>query len=57
MDTTNHNRKAWDKKVEEGSRYTQCVSSEVIKKSQSGGTGQLLLRRRNLSLEIGFLNR
>lgn len=36
MDTTQHNSNAWDKKVEEGSRYTQAVSSEVIEKSKSG---------------------
>lgn len=36
MDITFHNRNAWDKKVEEGSRYTQSVSSEIIEKSKSG---------------------
>ncbi|WP_312505631.1 class I SAM-dependent methyltransferase, partial [Bacillus luti] len=36
MDTTQQNSNAWDKKVEEGSRYTQFVSSEVIEKSKSG---------------------
>lgn len=36
MDTTQQNSNAWDKKVEEGSRYTQPVSSEVIEKSKSG---------------------
>ena len=36
MDTTQQNSNAWDKKVEEGSRYTQSVSSEIIKKSKSG---------------------
>ncbi len=36
MDTTQQNSNAWDKKVEEGSRYTQSVSSEVIEKSKSG---------------------
>ena len=36
MDTTQRNSNAWDKKVEEGSRYTQPVSSEVIEKSKSG---------------------
>ena len=35
MDTTQQNSNAWDKKVEEGSRYTQSVSSEVIEKSKS----------------------
>ncbi len=36
MDTTQQNSHAWDKKVEEGSRYTQSVSREVIEKSKSG---------------------
>ena len=36
MDTTQQNSNAWDKKVEEGSRYTQPVSSEIIEKSKSG---------------------
>lgn len=36
MDTTQQNSNAWDKKVEEGSRYTKPVSSEVIEKSKSG---------------------
>ncbi|EJS69054.1 class I SAM-dependent methyltransferase [Bacillus cereus] len=36
MDTTQQNSNAWDKKVEEGSRYTQPVSSKVIEKSKSG---------------------
>ena len=36
MDTTQQNSNAWDKKVEEGSRYTQSVSSEIIEKSKSG---------------------
>ncbi|WP_047985555.1 class I SAM-dependent methyltransferase [Ornithinibacillus californiensis] len=36
MDTTKQNSDAWDKKVEEGSRYTQAVSSDTIAKSKSG---------------------
>ncbi len=36
MDIAQHNRNAWDKKVEDGSRYTQSVSSEVIEKSKTG---------------------
>ncbi|MDY0395671.1 class I SAM-dependent methyltransferase [Virgibacillus halophilus] len=36
MEVTQHNSKAWDKKVEEESRYTQSVSREVIEKSKSG---------------------
>lgn len=36
MDLAEHNSKAWDNKVEEGSRYTQVVSSEVIDKSKTG---------------------
>lgn len=36
MDTTQQNSNAWDKKVEEGSRYTQPVSSKVIERSKSG---------------------
>ncbi|WP_079708968.1 class I SAM-dependent methyltransferase [Paraliobacillus ryukyuensis] len=36
MDTTQQNSNAWDKKVEEGSRYTQSVSSNIIEKSRSG---------------------
>ena len=36
MDTTQQNSSAWDQKVEEGSRYTQSVSSEVIEKSKAG---------------------
>ncbi|SHG41742.1 class I SAM-dependent methyltransferase [Ornithinibacillus halophilus] len=39
MDTTKQNSKAWDKKVEEGSRYTQSVSSETIEKSKLGQWG------------------
>lgn len=36
MDTTEQNSNAWDKKVEEGSRYTKSVSSQIIKKSKNG---------------------
>ncbi|AIF42921.1 class I SAM-dependent methyltransferase [Virgibacillus sp. SK37] len=36
MDVTKHNSDAWDKKVDEGSRYTQQVSSETIKRSKAG---------------------
>ncbi|ANU23076.1 class I SAM-dependent methyltransferase [Planococcus donghaensis] len=36
MDTVNQNSNAWDKKVEEGSRYTQPVTSEKIQKSKTG---------------------
>lgn len=36
MDLTKHNSNAWDKKVEEGSRYTQPVSSKIIERSKSG---------------------
>ncbi|WP_186580359.1 class I SAM-dependent methyltransferase [Aquibacillus kalidii] len=36
MDTTQQNSNAWDKKVEEGSRYTQSVSSDIIEKSKHG---------------------
>src|SRR5699024_12526569 len=36
MDLIKHNRDAWDKKVDEGSRYTQQVSSEIIEKSKAG---------------------
>ncbi|WP_077622654.1 class I SAM-dependent methyltransferase [Sediminibacillus massiliensis] len=36
MDATQQNSNAWDKKVEEGSRYTRLVSSEVIEKSRKG---------------------
>ncbi|KAB2328740.1 class I SAM-dependent methyltransferase [Cytobacillus depressus] len=36
MDITKHNSNAWDKKVEDGSRYTRSVSSEIIEKSKSG---------------------
>ncbi|MEN2768469.1 class I SAM-dependent methyltransferase [Ornithinibacillus xuwenensis] len=36
MDTTQQNSNAWDQKVEEGSRYTKSVSSEVIEMSKSG---------------------
>jgi len=36
MDLTKHNSIAWDKKVDEGSMYTQSVSSEVIERCKSG---------------------
>ncbi len=36
MDTVNQNSKAWDQKVEEGARYTQPVSKEVIEESKTG---------------------
>lgn len=36
MDLIKHNSDAWDKKVDEGSRYTQRVSSETIEKSKTG---------------------
>lgn len=36
MEITQHNSNAWDKKVEQGSSYTQPVSSEVIRKSKVG---------------------
>ncbi|WP_226582784.1 class I SAM-dependent methyltransferase [Halobacillus litoralis] len=34
--TTDHNSKAWDKKVEEGVRYTMAVSHEVIEMAKKG---------------------
>nr|WP_237417009.1 class I SAM-dependent methyltransferase [Halobacillus litoralis] len=34
--TTEHNSKAWDKKVEDGVRYTQSVTHETIEKARSG---------------------
>lgn len=34
--TTEHNSRAWDKKVEEGVRYTQSVSHEIIEKAKKG---------------------
>lgn len=53
MDTTQQNSNAWDKKVEEGSRYTQPVSSEVIEKvNQVNGRSQS--PQKNQFLEIGF---
>ncbi|GGH86500.1 ubiquinone/menaquinone biosynthesis C-methylase UbiE [Pullulanibacillus pueri] len=36
MDTVKQNSSAWDKKVEEGAKYTQPVSKETIEKSKSG---------------------
>lgn len=36
MDVNQHNRNAWDKKVEQNSRYTQSVSREIIEKSKAG---------------------
>src|SRR5699024_9670163 len=36
MDVTKHNSEAWDKKVDEGSRYTLPVDSETIEKSKAG---------------------
>ncbi|MBY0096866.1 class I SAM-dependent methyltransferase [Mesobacillus maritimus] len=36
MDTMNHNQKAWDKKVENGSAYTKAASKEIIEKSMLG---------------------
>ncbi|RCW77309.1 class I SAM-dependent methyltransferase [Saliterribacillus persicus] len=36
MNTSKQNSIAWDKKVEEGSRYTQSVSAEIINKSKAG---------------------
>jgi ubiquinone/menaquinone biosynthesis C-methylase UbiE len=39
MDTTQQNSTAWDQKVEEGSRYTRSVSSEVIEKAKNGDWG------------------
>ncbi|MGP4063191.1 class I SAM-dependent methyltransferase [Halobacillus sp. H74] len=34
--TTDHNSKAWDKKVEAGVRYTKTVSPETIKEARKG---------------------
>lgn len=53
MDTTQQNSNAWDKKVEEGSRYTQPVSSEVIEKSKSG-EWEITVTTENQFLESGF---
>jgi ubiquinone/menaquinone biosynthesis C-methylase UbiE len=36
MDTMNQNRRAWDKKVENESKYTKAVSKEIIEKSRLG---------------------
>jgi ubiquinone/menaquinone biosynthesis C-methylase UbiE len=36
MNTTTHNGKAWDKKVEDGAVYTKPVSKELIEKSRAG---------------------
>ena len=36
MDMRNQNRKAWNKKVEEGAVYTKAVSEEVISRSKAG---------------------
>jgi len=36
MDTTMHNRRAWDKKVEEQSIYTKTVTKERIEKGKKG---------------------
>ncbi|MDR7073549.1 class I SAM-dependent methyltransferase [Fictibacillus barbaricus] len=36
MNIVKQNRKAWDKKVEEGSVYTKAVSKEIIEKSKIG---------------------
>ncbi|MFD1019129.1 class I SAM-dependent methyltransferase [Thalassobacillus hwangdonensis] len=36
MNTIDHNKKAWDKKVEEGAVYTKPVSKEMIETSKSG---------------------
>lgn len=36
MNIIQHNRKAWDKKVETGSMYTKPVTSEMIEKSKLG---------------------
>ncbi|SFJ24517.1 hypothetical protein SAMN04487936_101430 [Halobacillus dabanensis] len=34
--TTEHNSKAWDKKVEEGVRYTKTAPRETIEKAKKG---------------------
>ncbi|MFQ3544503.1 class I SAM-dependent methyltransferase [Halobacillus rhizosphaerae] len=39
MDSTQQNSSAWDKKVEEGSRYTKSVSAEVIENAKKGNWG------------------
>lgn len=36
MDTTKQNSNAWDKKVEQGAKYTKSVSKEIIEQSKSG---------------------
>lgn len=36
MNITNQNEKAWDKQVENNTKYTQAVSQEVIKKAKNG---------------------
>ncbi|EJV84532.1 hypothetical protein IG3_02491 [Bacillus cereus HuA2-1] len=54
MDTTQQNSNAWDKKVEEGSRYTQPVSSEVILKKVNQVNGKSQSPQKNQFLEIGF---
>ncbi|MCA0174009.1 class I SAM-dependent methyltransferase [Bacillus sp. RAR_GA_16] len=39
MDTTQQNSTAWDQKVEEGSRYTKLVSTEIIEKAKNDDWG------------------
>ncbi|PYZ97698.1 SAM-dependent methyltransferase [Alteribacter lacisalsi] len=36
MDYIEYNRRAWDKKVDQGVRYTRCVDSATIEKAKNG---------------------
>lgn len=36
MNITNQNETAWDKQVENNTKYIQAVSQEVIKKAKNG---------------------
>ncbi|KIL51612.1 methyltransferase [Jeotgalibacillus alimentarius] len=48
MDTTQQNSSAWDQKVEEGSRYTKAVSTQMIEKAKQGDWGITVTTEKNV---------
>ncbi|MBM7578148.1 class I SAM-dependent methyltransferase [Jeotgalibacillus terrae] len=48
MDTTQQNSSAWDQKVEEGSRYTKAVSTQMIAKAKQGDWGITITTEKNV---------
>ena len=46
MDVRDHNRKAWDKKVEDGNCWTVPVEADVVERARNGTLDLLLMERK-----------